>query len=127
MTLAEGIRTIGFRKWYERRLLRGHAHLVLVLIGTLGAMASLEAAMRFATPLERVFDWAVVAACVAGSLWALRRYLFLLTHAESVAHQANCPQCEAYGRLALVKSNADGDEVQVRCQHCGHHWHISGS
>ena len=124
MKLAEGIRTVGFLKWYERRLLRGHAHLVLVLLGTLGAMAALEAAVRFASPLERVLDWAVVFACAAFALWALRRYLFLLTHAEAVARQANCPQCQSYGRLSLVQSNAQGDEVQVSCKKCQHHWHI---
>ncbi|MCE2659082.1 MAG: hypothetical protein LW854_12705 [Rubrivivax sp.] len=124
MTLAQGIRTVGFRKWYERRLLRGHAHLVLVLLGTLGAMAALEAATRFATPAERILDWGVVIACAGFSLWALRRYLFLLTHAEGVAHQANCPHCQAYGRLELVQANAAGDEVGVRCKQCGHHWLI---
>lgn len=126
MTLAQGIRTVGFRKWYERRLLKGHAHLALVLIGTLTAMAALEAAMRFATPTERILDWAVVIASIGFSLWALRRYLFLLTHAESVANQANCPQCEAYGRLELVQANAEGDEVRVCCKGCGKHWDIYG-
>ena len=124
MTLAQGIRTIGFRKWYERRLLTGHAHLVLVLGAVLGLMLALEAANRFATPAERVFDWLVALACAAGGLWALRRYLYLLTYAEGVANQANCPVCGAYGRLELVQSNPAGDEVSVRCKGCGHIWHI---
>lgn len=124
MTLAQGIRTIGFRKWYERRLLTGHAHLALVLLGVMGMMLALEAAQRFATPLERGFDWLVAAACAGGALWALRRYLFLLTEAEALANQANCPQCSAYARLDLLNSNAQGDAVTVRCRQCGHAWHM---
>lgn len=124
MTLAEGIRRIGFRKWYERRLLRSHAHLALVLIAVLGLMMAMEAAARFATPQERLLDWAVAAACGVFALWALRRYLFLLTQAETLANQANCPSCGTYARLDLVQSNAAGDEVAVRCRQCGHGWRI---
>lgn len=126
MTLAQGIRTIGFRKWYERRLLTGHAHLALVLMATLGVMMALEAATRFATVGERAFDYAVAAACAGGGLWALRRYLFLLTQAEAIANQADCPQCRAYGRLDLLQANDRGDCVRVRCRGCGHGWQIDG-
>lgn len=124
MKLAQGIRTVGFRKWYERQLLRSHAHLAAVLLGVVAMMVALEAATRFATQAERLLDWAVAAACGAASLWALRRYLFLLMKAEATADQANCPECGAYGRLELVSSNAEGDSVQVRCRQCQHTWHI---
>jgi hypothetical protein len=124
MKLAQGIRTVGFRKWYERQLLRSHAHLAAVLLGVVAMMMALEAATRYATQAERLFDWAVAAACGAGSLWALRRYLFLLMKAEATADQANCPECGAYGRLDLVASNAEGDSVQVRCRQCQHAWRI---
>ncbi len=124
MTLAQGIRTIGFRKWYERRLLTGHAHLALVLMAVLGLMMALEAATRYATAPERLFDWAVALTCALGGLWALRRYLYLLAHAEAVANQADCPQCKTYGRLDLIQANADGNQVHVRCRHCAHEWHI---
>jgi hypothetical protein len=126
MTLAQGIRTLGFRKWYERELLRGHAHLIAVLGAVVAMMMAMEAASRFATPSERLFDWGVAILCGAGALWALRRYLFLLMKAEHIANQANCPDCGTYGRLELVKSNAVGDDVQVRCRHCQNHWHMHG-
>jgi hypothetical protein len=32
MVLAEGIRKHGFRKWYERQLLRGHGHMALTFL-----------------------------------------------------------------------------------------------
>ncbi len=42
MTPARSIRRLGFRKWYERELLRSHANLVLLLLATLGLLASAE-------------------------------------------------------------------------------------
>jgi hypothetical protein len=124
MKLAEGIRRLGFRKWYERELLSGHAHLALLVICTLGLMMALEAATHFTTPQDRIADILTVLACVAAGLWALRRYLYLLIHAEAVANQADCPRCSAYGRLDLLRSNATGDEVDVRCRQCGCDWTI---
>jgi predicted Zn finger-like uncharacterized protein len=124
--LAEGIRRRGFRKWYERELLTGHAHLALVLMCTLGLMMSLEAAMRGQPMHERLLDLLAVALCFGCGLWALRRYLYLLTHAEAVAHQADCPQCEAYGRFELLRSDSTGNEVIVRCRQCSHEWGIDG-
>jgi predicted Zn finger-like uncharacterized protein len=124
MRLAEGIRRHGFRKWYERELLQSHAHLALTFLCMVGVFAALEAAFRFRTLLDQVIDIVAIVVCGAGGLWALRRYLFLLTHAESAASQADCPQCKAYGRLELLQSDATGDAVQVRCRQCGHVWRI---
>jgi predicted Zn finger-like uncharacterized protein len=124
MTLAEGIRRHGFRKWYERRLLTGHAHLAFLLLCVLGLMTALEASTRPQPAADRAADIAVILLCVGAGLWALRRYLFLLTHAEAVANQAECATCKTYGRLDLLQSNAAGDEVIVRCRKCGHEWRI---
>ncbi|MBU3748620.1 MAG: hypothetical protein FGM36_15200, partial [Burkholderiaceae bacterium] len=41
-SLAEGIRTIGFRRWYERELMSGHAQLVLLVLAVVGFMGCLE-------------------------------------------------------------------------------------
>jgi predicted Zn finger-like uncharacterized protein len=124
MTLAEGIRRHGFRKWYERRLLTGHAHLAFLLLCVLGLMTALEASTRPQPAADRAADIAVILLCVGAGLWALRRYLFLLTHAEAVANQAECATCKTYGRLDLLQSNAAGDAVIVRCRKCGHEWRI---
>ena len=126
MTLAEGIRRRGFRKWYERELLVGHAHLALLLFCALGLMMALEAAFRFRTLADQLTDGAAVLACAGAGAWALRRYLFLLMRAESLAHQADCPVCGAYGRLDLVDPAAAGDTVDVRCKRCAHEWRIGG-
>jgi len=126
MRLAEGIRRHGFRKWYERELLQSHAHLALTFLCMVGAFAALEAGLRNRAPLDQVINIASLLACAGAGVWALRRYLFLLTHAESVANQADCGQCKTYGRLELLQSDASGEAVQVRCRQCGHVWRIDG-
>jgi ABC-type nickel/cobalt efflux system permease component RcnA len=124
MGLADGIRKIGFRKWYERELLAAHAHLALLLMCVLGLMMALEASSHvLATSLDRVIDAVSALLCAAVGLWALRRYLKLLAHAEAIAHQADCPACKAYGRLDCTGERAQ-EEVQVRCRGCGHRWTI---
>jgi hypothetical protein len=121
MKLAEGIRRHGFRKWYERELLQSHAHLVLTFLCLVGLFAAFEGAWRYR-------DWGDAAAglaCAAVGMWALRRYLRLLTTAEAVASQADCPRCKTYGRLELLRSDATGSQVQVRCRHCAAEWELS--
>lgn len=125
MRLAEGIRKHGFRKWYERELLQSHAHMALTFVCMIGVFAAFESMSGAASGLERLADLGIVLLCAGTGLWALRRYLYLLSHAEAAAHQADCPQCKTYGRLELLQSDASGDEVQVRCRQCGHVWHIS--
>lgn len=125
MKLAEGIRKHGFRKWYERELLHSHAHMVLLLFCALGILAIFEGSSRSRAWSEQAADIAGILLLTGVGLWSIRRYLYLLTHAEAVAHQADCPQCKTYGRLELLQSDAAGDEVLVRCRNCSHVWHIS--
>jgi predicted Zn finger-like uncharacterized protein len=105
MRLAEGIRTRGYRKWYEHERVVSHAHLVLIFVSAIGLFGALDSWLSLRTWSERAPH--------------------LLAIAETAAHQANCPQCTTYGRLELVQADAPGAEVQVRCRKCGHGWHIS--
>ncbi len=125
MRLAEGIRKLGFRKWYERELLQSHGHMALTFLCTIGIMGSLEAASSARTFGDRVSDMLTMLLCAGAGLWSLRRYLYLLSHAEAVASQADCPQCGTYARLRLV--GTDGSRVQVGCRQCGHEWPIDDS
>jgi hypothetical protein len=124
MRLGDGIQKHGFRKWYERELLHSHAHMVLLVLCTLGILGSLEAASSARTMAERLSDLLTTLLCAAAGLWALRRYLYLLSHAESVANQASCPACNTYGRLKLLQTSEDGHAVLVCCKHCEHRWQI---
>lgn len=124
MTLAEGIRRHGFRKWYERQLLKSHAHLVFTFLCMVGVFAALESMRGTLAWSERVEGIASTLLCAAAGVWALRRYLQLLQRAELAAHQAECPQCKAYGRLDLLQSDATGERVTVRCRGCSHGWRM---
>lgn len=122
MQLAHGIRHIGFRKWYERQLLQSHAHLTLTFLCIIGLLAALEAASTFTSLADRLTDALAMVLCGAVGYWALRRYLYLLNHAEFVANQADCPGCGVYGRFSLVGEAIEG--AHVRCRACAHEWTI---
>lgn len=122
--LAEGIRRNGFRKWYERELLSSHAHMILAVLSVIAMMASLEA-IGGGSPQEKLTDLLFVAACALIGLWALRRYLFLLNHAEGVANQASCGHCGEYGLLAVHAEDRPRRLVHVGCKRCMNRWTIS--
>jgi hypothetical protein len=124
MRLADGIRKHGFRKWYERELLRSHGHMALLVICTLGILGSLEAASSARTASDRMTDLLTMLLCAGAGVWSLRRYLYLLSHAEAVANQATCPACQTYGRLNLLQASDDGCTVLVCCRKCEQRWQI---
>ncbi len=118
--LAAGVSRVGFRKWYERELLSGHAHMVLALLSVVALLASLEALSHMQNVTTNI-----VGAGLSGAiaLWAARNYMTRLMRAEYVAHQATCAECGEYGRFEVVGDH--GHEAQVRCRKCGHRWLIS--
>lgn len=125
MQLVEGIRKHGFRKWYERQLLQSHAHLVLLLVCAVGLLATFGVFSRHQPWFDLVLDIGMVLLFIGVGLWSLRRYLFLLMHAEQVANQAVCGRCKAYGRLSVVEVDRGGARVTVCCTKCQHRWDIS--
>ena len=125
MQLTDGIRKHGFRKWYERELLQSHAHLVLLFLCSIGLLTSFGRQGSHTHGLDRLIDVAAIVLFVAVGLWSLRRYLYLLMHAEQVANQAVCAQCKTYGRLKLVDGSPRAAEsVRVCCRKCDHEWII---
>lgn len=125
MKLAEGITKHGFRKWYERELMQSHGHLALCFMCLVGVFAAFEALTRFRGLTDQLIDIAAIGACIAAGLWSLKRYLYLLHHAELVAHQADCPSCGEYGRLRLHGEEPAASLVHVSCKKCEHRWSIS--
>jgi len=125
-SLADGLHRVGFRKWYERELLSSHAHMVLALLATIALLASFEG-LRGGSPGDQLMDVVFIFVSGAIGLWALRRYMFLLMHAEELANQANCPACNEYGRFDLLSSRESqaGRQMQVRCRKCAGNWQIS--
>lgn len=125
MKLADGIRKHGFRKWYERELMQSHVHLLLTFLCAVGLFVAFEALGRFRSFSDQLTDILAIAICTVLGIWALRRYLRLLLHAEVTAHQADCPGCKAYGRFKLESENTRDSTVLVCCNKCQHRWTIS--
>lgn len=121
--LAEGVRRFGFRKWYERELLSSHAHLLLTLLSSVALIGLLEA-FQDASPADKLLNVLLFIASGAIGLWALRRYLYLLTHAEAVANQANCPGCGTYARFEVMGEDRRSGQTAVRCRACRQEWTI---
>lgn len=134
MTPADGIRRLGFQRWYERELLSGHAHLVLALLSALAFLAALEGLSRFHGQTDQLIDLLALPVSGGVALWALRRYITRLMRAEHNATQAVCPQCGTYARFEPVSpQHADatredgGNEsapLRVRCRRCHTPWTI---
>lgn len=127
MNAALSIRRLGFRRWYERELLQSHAHLVLLLLSAIGLLGSAEAfSLRLSIGSQLGALACAVASAVIG-VWAVRRYLYLLTHAEFVADQAVCRACDAYAKWEIldVAEEAAGARLRVRCTRCAHTWFIA--
>lgn len=121
--LAEGVRRFGFRKWYERELLSSHAHLLLTLLSSVALIGLLEA-FQDASPADKLLDVLLFIASGAIGLWSLRRYLYLLTHAEEVANQANCPACGTYARFEVMGEDRRNGQIAVCCRACQQEWTI---
>lgn len=125
MKLDEGIRKHGFRKWYERELMHSHAHLLLLLACAIGLMTTFAVFSNVAPFPQRALDAAAIAFFAAVGFWSLRRYFYLLLHAEHVASQAVCSACKTYGLFSLATGRATEDEsLLVRCRKCQHEWAI---
>jgi hypothetical protein len=128
MGTIDGIRKHGFRKWYERQLIEGHAWLVTLLLAVLAMAAGLEALSIRDGIGELLFDAAVVFGGGSLSWVAWRRYARAMLVAEHVGHQAVCPACQRYGFRA-VPPGEDGAAPQpprlvAACRRCGHRWPI---
>jgi predicted Zn finger-like uncharacterized protein len=122
--LSAGIRKHGFSKWYERELLQSHGHLLLTFLCMVGLFAAFEALGSTLSWVDQALDILAIGLCAAIGLWALRRYLYLLNHAEATASQADCPQCNVHGRFAVESEDDKAQTLKVRCRKCSQVWTI---
>jgi len=132
MRLADGLRRHSFETWYERELLQSHAHLALTFICAVGVLAVFEpGAGGLRSLADQAQSLATLVVCCGVGIWSLRRYLYLLSHAEATAHQADCPACGTYARFKLVTDRPPPDDAEdagvavvVCCKRCDRHWTI---
>jgi len=135
LEIGEEIRKRGFRRWYERQLIEGHAYLVTAFLALILLLAGYEAmSVLRGSPL---YHLALVGASGAAGMlmWvSWRRFIALLARAELFANAAACPRCAAWGKFDVLAADAAGaDEppeaarptwISVRCRKCGERWRL---
>jgi hypothetical protein len=121
MEPARSIGRLGFRKWYERRLIEAHAWLLTALLCAIYVAVSLEAISFKGHGL--VWLGTAGGAFVGGLIvWhGLRRFFAILREAERFSSQSTCRACKAYARFEVV---SEQPQITVHCRNCGHEWTI---
>ncbi len=118
MEPADSIRRLGFARWYERRLIEGHAWFISVFFCIVAIAASMEE-LSFRGSIARLLVYViVVAAAGAIGIYGLVRYQQILSEAERLGEHATCGACGAYARFRLISPS------QVRCRKCDNEWRL---
>jgi hypothetical protein len=113
---ADSIRRLGFARWYERRLIEGHAWFITVIMCVIAIAACMEE-LNFRGSVARLLAYVTfILAAVAIGIYAMVRYRKILTEAEQLGERATCGACGAYARFRLISS------TQVRCRKCDNEW-----
>lgn len=139
MTPAQGIGKFGFRRWYERELIEGHAFLVTGFLSLIVVAVSLEEIDWRGSFGHVAYMLTLIAACGAACVGALRRYTFMLSRAERLGAQSSCPHCSTYGVVQVLAASdgpsvgraffgiSDNAWIRVRCKKCGHEWRMDNA
>jgi len=118
MEPADSIARLGFARWYERRLIEGHAWLVSAFVCMIAIAACFEE-LHFRGSLERLLAYAlIIAGAAATGIYGLVRYQRILVEAERLGEQATCRGCGTYARFRLISPS------DVRCRKCQNEWRL---
>jgi len=116
MEPADSIGRLGFARWYERRLIEGHAWFISAFVCIVAIAACVEE-LSFRGSFGRLLLYVIViAAAAAIGVYGLVRYQKILAEAELLGEHATCGNCGAYARFRLISPS------QVRCRKCEHEW-----
>ena len=139
MKRANGIRKLGFRRWYERQLIESHAYLVTCFLCMILIAACVETFSFRAPGWQPVAMIMLLLAGAAGCVLSWRRYLDTLMRAEQIGEQSTCSACGTYGRYKVLDPAPSGDgpaagwagsdpqpelRLKVSCRSCKHEWTI---
>ncbi|MGH8641239.1 MAG: hypothetical protein ACRET6_05980 [Burkholderiales bacterium] len=135
MGLSEGIRRIGFRRWYERKLIESHLYLVSCFLSMVVVLACFEGFSLRMPGWETLMRLTVMTVGGVVCWRTLRRYLAMLNFAVHAAEHSTCGKCGTYSAIELsgtvTQRVAEQDEeeagpqpVGVRCRKCGNEWVI---
>ena len=116
MEPADSIRRLGFARWYERRLIEGHAWFISGFFCIIAIAACMEE-LNFRGSIARLLVYVtVVLASAAIAIYGMLRYQKILVEAERLGEHATCGTCGAYARFRLISAS------EVRCRKCGNEW-----
>lgn len=137
MDVPADVARLGFRKWYERELIKSHAALVTCLLCGILIAALVE---TLDIPGGAWKPAALLGMVLAGILGCMswRSYITMLNRAERYGAHSNCPKCAAYGTFTVLDSGMDpvpsagAREVaplayswmKVQCRKCGTGWRM---
>ena len=126
MDPSSSIRRLGFRKWYERELIKCHAALVTCFLCGLTVAALLERVSFRELGIEPLVMLATVFAAAILGWTSWRRYITTLRRAERYGERSACPSCKVYARFKILSTGAPADEpsLRVECRRCGTAWRM---
>ena len=116
MEPADSIVRLGFARWYERRLIEGHAWFVSGFICFVAIAACVEELAFRGSAVRALAYVVIVAAAGAIGIYGFARYQHILEEAERIGEHATCGACGAYARFRMISPS------QVRCRKCDHEW-----
>ena len=116
MEPADSISRLGFLRWYERRLIEGHAWFISVFMCMIAIAACMEELNFRGSPARLLTYVTLVLAAVVIGIYGMVRYRKILMEAEQLGERATCGACGAYARFRLISPS------RVRCRKCDHEW-----
>jgi hypothetical protein len=138
MDIAERIRKLGFRKWYERQLIDSHLSFTTCFLCGITVAVCLSELDLLRSGGRAVALLAVVFAAVLLGWYSWRRYITVLERAEVYGSRSTCPACKTYARFEILASGhlAEGPYLdppdarlphpwlRVRCRKCAMEWRM---
>jgi hypothetical protein len=122
MEPARAIGKLGFKRWYERQLIEGHAWLITCVLCGLAIAASLEEMSFRESAFKAVLILGFVFAAALLCWYALQRYRVIMDEAERMGELSICGSCRAYAAFKVI---GEYPKMNVRCKKCSHEWTIS--
>lgn len=118
MEPADSIGRLGFARWYERRLIEGHAWFVSAFICVI-AIAACAEELAFRGSIGRLFLYVlIILGAAATAIYGMVRYHQILGEAERIGEHATCGSCGAYARFRMISAS------EARCRKCDHEWRL---
>ena len=118
MEPADSIGRLGFARWYERRLIEGHAWFISGFVCMVAIAACVEELAFRGSFARLLFYVVVILGAAATGIYGMIRYHQILAEAERIGEQATCPACNTYARFKLVSA------CNARCRKCAHEWRL---